>query len=268
MTRRSRKAVVSKLFDMDGKSGTVVKEAALPHGLTKAVTAERATPVRAESIELPAATATVHLVLADNHPIALQGMEHLLQREPDFRVLACCTDGNEALQAVRRYHPDVLVEELRMPGKSGFAVARELMSERLPTRVVLLTGNLNEDELLDGIRLGVKGVVLKDMPPCLLVQCIRKVHAGGTWLEKNSAGRAIDKLLRRESGAREVSRLLTTREIDIVRKVAAGLRNRDIAQKLCIAEGTVKTHLHNVYEKLQLSGRLEVALYARDRGLI
>jgi two-component system nitrate/nitrite response regulator NarL len=110
-------------------------------------------------------------------------------------------------------------------------------------------------------------MVLKGMARRLLVQCIREVHSGGTWLEKNSVDPAMDTLFPRESAALKVARLLTPREIEIVREVTAGFRNGNIAQKLCISEGTVKTHLHNVYEKLRLSGRLELALYARDKGL-
>jgi DNA-binding NarL/FixJ family response regulator len=211
---------------------------------------------------------TVGLVLADQYPIVLEGMEHLFGLESDFRILECCTDGEQAVRAVRRHQPDVLILELRLPGKNGLTVLRELSDERMSTRPVLVTGSLSEDELLDGLRLGVKGVVLKEMPPRLLVQCVRKVSAGGTWLEKNSIGRAVDRMLRKETADREIERLLTPREIEMVRIAATGRRNREIAEKLNIVEGTVKTHLHNIYEKLSVRSRLELILYARDRGLI
>ena len=105
------------------------------------------------------------------------------------------------------------------------------------------------------------------MAPGLLVECVRKVQTGGQWPEKTSAGSALDHFARQRPSGEEFSSALTPREIDIVRLAASGLHNREIAGKLCIAEGTVKIHLHHVYEKLHLHGRLELSLYARDRGM-
>lgn len=210
----------------------------------------------------------IHLVLADDHPIILDGLEILFRMEKDIQVVARCVNGEEALQAVRQHRPDILILDIRMPGKDGLAVLREMKDEDLPTRVVLLTVALDEEETLEALRLGVRGVVLKEMAPQMLVQCVRKVHAGEQWLERRSVGRALEKLLSREAGAREVAAVLTPREIEIVRMVAAGLRNKEIADKLSISEGTVKIHLHHIYEKLHLNGRLELALYAQDRGLV
>jgi DNA-binding NarL/FixJ family response regulator len=210
----------------------------------------------------------IHLVLADDHPIILDGLEILFRMEKDIQVVARCVNGEEALQAVRQHRPDILILDIRMPGKDGLAVLREMKDEDLPTRVVLLTVALDEEETLEALRLGVRGVVLKEMAPQMLVQCVRKVHAGEQWLERRSVGRALEKLLSREAGAREVAGVLTPREIEIVRMVASGLRNKEIADKLSISEGTVKIHLHHIYEKLHLNGRLELALYAQDRGLV
>jgi len=111
-------------------------------------------------------------------------------------------------------------------------------------------------------------VVLKEMAPKLLLQCLRRVHEGGQWLEKESAARAMAKLVRRESRAREIARLLTVREIEVVRLVAQGHSNRDIAAALSIAEGTVKIHLHNIYEKLNVSRRTELVHIATEYALI
>ena len=211
---------------------------------------------------------SISLVLADDHPIVLDGLEHLFRLERDFKVLACCRDSEETLQAVRKHRPDVLVLDIRMPGKGGLEVLRQVGKEKLATRVVLLTASLSEEDALEAIRLRVSGVVLKEMAPRLLVQCIRKVHAGGQWLEKRSFGRAIETMLRREAGARQMAEVLTPREIEIVRLVASGLRNKVIAGKLHISEGTIKVHLHHIYEKLQVDGRLELTLYAKDNGLV
>jgi DNA-binding NarL/FixJ family response regulator len=209
----------------------------------------------------------ITLVLANDHPIFLDGLEDIFRREPDFQVLARCLEGQAALRAVRQLKPDVLILDLRMPKMDGLAVLREMQKEKLSTRVVVLTAALDEDEVLEAIRLGVQGVVLKEMAARLLVQCIRKVAAGEQWLEKRSVSLALERLLKREAATREIAGLLTSREIEIVRMVADGLRNREIADRLYINEGTVKAHLHNIYEKLKVNSRLQLTCYARDKGL-
>lgn len=210
----------------------------------------------------------IRLVLADAHPLILDGLENLFRQEGDFQVVARCQDSEEALRAVREHRPDILVIDLRMPGKGGLAILREIRRGKLPTRVVLLTAALDEDEAIEALTLGVSGVVLKEMAPNLLLQCLRKVHAGGQWVEKQSFSRALDKMLRREAVAQELARVLTPREIEIVRIAAMGLGNKDIADRLCISEGTVKVHLHTIYEKLDIDGRVKLSLYARDKGLL
>lgn len=211
---------------------------------------------------------TISLVLADDHPLILEGLEALFRREPDIKVLARCVNGEETLQAVREYLPDVLILDIRMPKMDGLAVLREMKKENLSPRVVLLTMGLDEDDVVEGLRLGVSGVVLKAMAPHLLVQCVRKVHAGEQWLERQSFSRAMEKILRREAGVREIAEVLTPREIQIVQLVATGLHNREIAEQLFISEGTAKNHLLHIFEKLKVSDRAELTRYARDKGLI
>lgn len=210
----------------------------------------------------------IRLVLADDHPIVLDGLEQLFRLEPDFWVVARCRDGEETLKALRAHRPDVLVLDIRMPRQDGLQVLEALQRENLPTRVVLLTAALQEDQLVEALRFGVGGVVLKEMAPRLLVDAVREVHAGGRWLDKGSASRAIETLLRRDAEGREAASILTPRELEIVRMVARGLRNRAIAEQLYISEGTVKIHLHNIYQKLEVGGRLELAVHARDKGLV
>jgi two-component system, NarL family, nitrate/nitrite response regulator NarL len=208
----------------------------------------------------------ISIVLADDHPAMLAGLETLLKPFRDLKVMARCRDGEEALRAVARHRPDVLLLDIRMPVKSGLDVLRELKEQKLPTRVVILTAALEDDEVLEALRLGVNGVVLKEMAPGLLVQCIRKVAAGERWIEKRSFQSVLDKLLRREAGAQAI-RGLTAREVEIVRMVVSGLRNKELADKLSISEGTVKIHLHNTYDKLKVEGRMALSVYARERGL-
>lgn len=210
----------------------------------------------------------IRLVLADDHPLILTGLNNLFMLEQDMEVLASCTSGNEALKEVRQSLPDVVLLDIRMPGMSGLEVARAIRQEGLATRVVLLTATLDDAEMIEALQLGVNGIVLKEMAPKLLVQCIRKVHAGEQWVERNASRQALEKMLKKESGEREVAALLTHREIDLVRMVASGLRNREIGEKLFISEGTVKVHLHNIYEKLKVDGRMALSRYAREKGLV
>ena len=210
----------------------------------------------------------IRLVIADDHPFILVALDTLFRAEEDIQVLAHCRNGIETLQAVRQHQPDILILDLQMPGKNGLAVLRELQQEKLPTRVVLLTAALDEDEVLEAIRLGVRGVMLKEMAPHLLLQCIRQVHAGGEWLERRSVSRALDKLLRRETATRQVTAVLSPRELEVVRLVSDGLRNKEIAVQLSVSEGTVKIHLHHIYEKLQVGSRLELLRYMQKQGLV
>ncbi|MGH8567030.1 MAG: response regulator [Gammaproteobacteria bacterium] len=203
----------------------------------------------------------ITLVLADDHPLILAGLKQLLAQEPDFRVLAECATGEEAVNAVRQHRPAVLVLDLRLSGKDGLSVLRELREEDgLPTRVVVLTAALDEGQLVEALHLGARGVVLKEMAPRFLLQCLRKVHAGGQWYEMRSLGRLTGLAGRAEA--------LTRREMEIVRRVAQGLNNRAIAESLAIGEGTVKVHLHRIYEKLKVRNRVEVLLHAREKGWV
>jgi two-component system, NarL family, nitrate/nitrite response regulator NarL len=210
---------------------------------------------------------SIRVVLADDHPIVTQGLGALLGTERDFQVVASGADGEQALRAVRAHKPDILVLDLHMPGKNGLEVLKEIRAAKLPTRVVLLAAQIDDEELLEAMRLQVAGVVLKEMAPRLLVQCLRKVHAGEPWIERKSAARAFEKLLRREASVRDLARLLTPREIEIVKMVVRGLRNRAIADDLSISEGTVKAHLHSAFEKLGVRSRAELIAYCHERGI-
>jgi DNA-binding NarL/FixJ family response regulator len=209
---------------------------------------------------------SVRLILVDDHPIVLGGLQQLLQRQRDFSVIAACPDAESAMAAITREVPDVLVLDLRMPGTSGLQFLRRLADAGIACRAVLLTAAIDDAEVTEAVRLGVKGLVMKDSTPDTLVDCVRRVNGGGQWLDHETVNRAFKATIERESAERGSA--LTPREIEIVRMVAEGLRNRAIAARMSISEGTVKVHLHNIYEKLGVDGRLELTLVAQQKKLI
>jgi two-component system, NarL family, nitrate/nitrite response regulator NarL len=209
---------------------------------------------------------SIRLVVADDHPIVLDGLKQVFALEPDFQMVASVRNGDEALEAVRRHRPDIAVLDIRMPGKDGLTVVRELARENLPTRIVILTA-VGQDDVFEAIRLGVRGVVLKEMAPKLLMHCIREVHAGRRWLEKGYATHAVEKLLQNEAGRQDIARALTPRELQVAQMTASGMHNKAIAEKLSITEGTAKLHLHHVYDKLKVDGRVALMQYLQTRGL-
>jgi DNA-binding NarL/FixJ family response regulator len=183
-------------------------------------------------------------------------------------VASSCANADSALDAVRAHRPDVLVLDLRMPGRDGFDLLRDLSAQKLDCRCVLLTATISDDEVVEATKLGVTGLVLKESSPDTLLKCVRRVNRGEQWIDRDTVTRAIQSVVGREAANREVAQTLTPREIDIVKMMAEGLRNRAIGDRLGISEGTVKVHLHNIYEKLGLDGRLELMLYAQQKGVV
>jgi DNA-binding NarL/FixJ family response regulator len=214
------------------------------------------------------ADASIRLILTDDHAVVLKGLESLLATEPDMTVVATCSNAEQTFEAVAEHHPDIVLLDLLMPGIDGLAVLRELKRQPHPPRVIMLTANIEDAEVMEAMRIGVEGIFLKEMPPHLLFQCIRKVHAGEQWIEKQATARAVSRLLQREANEREIARILTPRELEIVRLAAKGLRASAIADELHVAEATVKTHLHNIYDKLEVKGRVALNVFAREKGLI
>jgi len=172
------------------------------------------------------------------------------------------------MQEVRRHQPDRLVIDINLPDRNGLELINELKNSSLEVKVVVLTATMDEEQTIDALRFGVKGVVLKDMPSHLLVQCLQKVAAGGLWMEKESIGQAFEKMLHREAGMRRLATILTPRETEVMRCVATGSSNHQIAEKLIVSEGTIKIHVHNIYRKLGINNRVDLTLYAQKRGLV
>ncbi|HXE80779.1 MAG TPA: response regulator transcription factor [Vicinamibacterales bacterium] len=208
----------------------------------------------------------IRLVIADDHPIVLDGLEQVLRLEPDLSVVARCTSGRATVNAVVKHRPDVLLLDLAMPEMNGLDVMRELQDRRLPTRVVLLTAQIDQASLTSARELGAAAVVLKETDSRLLVECVRTVHAGRPWSDPRQVETAAAGLV--SPGAlQHLAERLTLREREIVRMAAEGLRNRDIADRLFITEGTVKLHLHNIYRKLGVNGRPELIGLAARLGI-
>ncbi len=209
----------------------------------------------------------IRIAIADDHPFILDGLEQLFRGESDCEIVARCLNGEDALQAVERYRPDVLVLDVRMPLMDGIELLRIIHQRQLPTKVVLLTASLDDARLLEAFRLGASGLVLKESAPRLLAQSVRQVAAGEqSWNGKAIAG-ALRLVLQREQAVAAASSTLTPREVEVTKMVASGLRNKEIASRLDITEGTVKFHLHSIYEKLRIDGRYALINYARDHGL-
>ena len=209
----------------------------------------------------------IRIALADDHPIVLHGLQQLFDQQKDFDVVCCCANGATALDGVRAHRPDVLVLDLRMPELTGLDVLRAIAAEKLNCHTVLLTAAVADDEVMEAVRLGARGLILKESPPEMLLDCVRRVYRGEQWLERETVIRAF-RTVDREAATRQPADSLTPREIEIVRMVAQGLRNRVIAERLSISEGTVKVHLHNIYDKFGIDGRLELLLSAREKGLL
>lgn len=210
---------------------------------------------------------TIRIAVADDHPFILDALDQLFRAEADCEVVSRSLNGRDAMRAVESYEPDVLVLDVRMPEMDGIELLRNLHERQLTTKVVLLTASLDDSRLLEAFRLGASGLVLKESAPRLLVQSVRQVARGEqSWNGKAIAG-ALRLMLQREQAVAAASSTLTPREVEVTRMVAAGLRNKEIAARLEITEGTVKFHLHSIYEKLEIDGRYALMNYARDHGL-
>ena len=192
----------------------------------------------------------------------------MLSNHPSLEVVGHASTSREACDLVERLTPDVVILDLRMPGRSGLDTLRCLADQKLACRPVLLTAAITQDQVLEAVKLGARGLVLKESSPETLVACVRRVYQGEQWIDQDTVTRAFRTVLDREAATREAAETLTTREIEIVRMIGQGMRNRVIADRLSISEGTVKVHLHNIYEKLAVDGRLELVLFAQQKGLI
>ncbi len=219
----------------------------------------------------------IRIVVADDHPIFRDGLCKLLALEEDFEVVAQASDGRQVLDVLQQVEPDILLLDLKMPGLDGLATLQRLQAVRNKTRVIVLTASDDKNEFVQAMKLGTSGIVLKQTATELLIKSIRKVHAGEIWLDSHTTAAVIRQFVANDEPPvaqqmpqpprdRERSPL-SQREREIVALVAQGFKNKEMAEKMFISEQTVKNHLHNIFDKLGVSDRLELALYAIHNNL-
>ncbi len=217
----------------------------------------------------------VRIVIADDHPIIRDGLKKLLLLEDDFEIVGEARDGREVLAKVQEVDPDVLLLDLRMPNRDGLAALQALQQTNKRTRIIVLTASEDKNEFVQAMKLGCSGIVLKQTAPELIVKSIRKVNSGEIWLDSQTTAAVMHQFstnldrssFQGGSGKGREPSPLTTREREIVALVAQGYKNKEMAKQMFISEQTVKNHLHNIFDKLGVSDRLELALYAVSKGL-
>ncbi|MGA1995569.1 MAG: response regulator transcription factor [Bryobacteraceae bacterium] len=227
--------------------------------------------------ETPPVTSKIRIVVADDHPIFRDGLCRLLALEEDFQVVAQAEDGRQVLEVLQQHEPDILLLDLKMPGLDGLATLQRIQTARGKTRVIVLTASDDKNEFVQAMKLGTSGIVLKQTATDMLIKSIRKVHAGEIWLDSHTTAAVIRQFVANEdipqmpspvNSTRERERSpLSQREREIVALVAQGFKNKEMAEKMFISEQTVKNHLHNIFDKLGVSDRLELALYAIHNNL-
>ena len=211
----------------------------------------------------------IRIAIADDHPIFRDGLRKLLALEEDFDVVAEARDGKEVLDVLQKQEPDVLLLDLKMPGVDGLATLQRLQAQKTKTKVIVLTASEDESEYVQAMKFGTSGIVLKQTATELLIKSIRKVHSGEIWLDSRTTAAVMKQFASPADAAgkdRERSPL-SQREREIVVLVAQGFKNKEIAERMFISEQTVKNHLHNIFDKLGVSDRLELALYAIHKNI-
>jgi DNA-binding NarL/FixJ family response regulator len=220
---------------------------------------------------------TVRILIADDHALFRQGLRKLLEEERGFRVVGEAADGVETVKRVQELKPDVLLLDVSMPRRPGLEVLRELETSAGRLRTIVLAANIEKSQIVEALQHGARGVVLKECASDVLMESIRTVMAGHYWIGREKVLDILGAL--RELQAAGISEKsqnrygLTVRELQIVTRVAAGCTNNEIAKEFSVSERTVKHHLTSIFDKVGVSTRLELALFAvfhdlsEDRGL-
>jgi two-component system, NarL family, nitrate/nitrite response regulator NarL len=216
----------------------------------------------------------IRIVIADDHPIFRDGLRRLLESESDMKVVGEACDGREAVKLATEIKPDILLLDLAMPHHTGLEALRDLSASGGAAgmvRIILLTAAVEKKQMVEALQLGARGVVLKDSATQLLLKSIHAVMAGEYWVGRDSVSNLVQYLRNLMQSTNEETKQkkfgLTPRELEIVSAVVAGYANREIAEYFKISEDTVKHHLSNIFDKLGVSTRLELALFAVNQGL-
>ena len=213
----------------------------------------------------------VRILIADDHPIFRDGLKRLLESERGFKVVGEACDGIEAVNLVRQLKPEILLLDLAMPRRPGLEALREMTSDTTSVRVILLTAAAEKDQIVEALQLGARGVVLKDSATQILLKSIRAVMNGEYWVGRESVSNLVHYLRSlvepSSSTARQKRYGLTPRELEVISAVVAGYANKEIAGYFKISEDTVKHHLSNIFDKVGVSTRLELALFAVNQAL-
>jgi two-component system, NarL family, response regulator len=201
----------------------------------------------------------IRIVVADDHPIVREGIVANLRQDREMKVVAEASDGAEALGAVRKFQPDVVLLDLRMPAHDGVEVLTELAALNVATRAIVITTFASPEDIQRSMKAGARGYLLKDCSRQILIEAIHRVHAGEIYLPPSIAQKLVERIQDPQ---------LTHRELDVLSSMAAGKSNKEIGSQLFIAEGTVKTHVANLLSKLGVASRMEAIRKAVQLGLV
>ena len=212
----------------------------------------------------------IRILIADDHSIFRDGVRKLLEAEGGFTVVGEATNGSEALDLVNQLQPDVLLLDISMPRLTGLEVLRRLSKQTAPLRTILLTASVEKSEIIEALLLGAHGVVPKQSASRMLFKSIRTVMAGEFWVSRDMVSDLVETLRGPASsglaGAKTMG--LTRRELEVIAAVVEGQVNKDIAQTFHISEYTVKHHLTRIFDKLGVSNRVELAMFAVNHELV
>jgi DNA-binding NarL/FixJ family response regulator len=220
---------------------------------------------------MPADGRTIRIVIADDHPMFRDGLRRLLEAEPGFEVVGEAGDGQEAVSAAAALRPDILLLDLAMPRVNGLQALEKLLDLGLPVRPVVLTAAVDSSDTINGLRLGARGVILKESATQVLYQCLHAVMDGEYWIDHERVQDIVQHMHESERAADQSSApagRLTRRELQIVTTIVEGASNKDISQRFGLSEQTVKNHVSHIFDKVGVSNRLELALYALHHKLL